>query len=155
MPLVPERWKLDGNRPATVERTESEIAGLRYSISQLWKQHLEGLFGGPQQRHKTGRTYREQCKGERDHGHGAIRALELISHSTRNSSTRIHTAPNFLSNLPRRLRQHVISRRGRLPKKPSTAIRSTRSKVIGIIENWFEHLSHPPSQVRLRRFANR
>jgi len=51
-----ERWRRDGNRPATVERTESEVAGLRHSISQLWKRHLKGLFGGPQQRHRTGRT---------------------------------------------------------------------------------------------------
>ncbi|KAK4163966.1 hypothetical protein QBC43DRAFT_52710 [Cladorrhinum sp. PSN259] len=51
-----ERWRREGNRPATVERTESEVAELRVSISQLWKRHLEGKFSGPQQRHRTGRT---------------------------------------------------------------------------------------------------
>ncbi|KAK0723635.1 hypothetical protein B0T21DRAFT_38983 [Apiosordaria backusii] len=51
-----ERWRREGNRPATVERTEVEVAGLHNSISQLWKRHLKGLVGGPQQRHRTSRA---------------------------------------------------------------------------------------------------
>ena len=68
-----ERWRREGNRPATVEKSEAEVAELHDSISQLWERHLEGLVGGPRPRHSTSRA-----KGERDQCHCAIEALELI-----------------------------------------------------------------------------
>lgn len=49
------RWRRQGNRTATIEMTESEVAGLRREIQDLWKQHLEGEFGGPQKLSKASR----------------------------------------------------------------------------------------------------
>ncbi|KAK3944008.1 hypothetical protein QBC46DRAFT_376070 [Diplogelasinospora grovesii] len=34
-----ERWKRDGNRPATVEKTESDLTKVRHSISRILEQH--------------------------------------------------------------------------------------------------------------------
>lgn len=55
-----KRWREQGNRPATVEKTESEVAALQCAISNLWEQHLEGQFGGVQQRHKIDRNNRQR-----------------------------------------------------------------------------------------------
>src|SRR5689334_9579724 len=38
-----ERWQREGNRPATLEMTKSEVAELQISISLLWERHLEGF----------------------------------------------------------------------------------------------------------------
>ncbi|KAK4148710.1 hypothetical protein C8A00DRAFT_19504, partial [Chaetomidium leptoderma] len=44
-----ERWRRDGNRPATIERTEYDLDGLQRSISDLQNQHRKGEeFGGLQ-----------------------------------------------------------------------------------------------------------
>ena len=37
-----ERWRREGGRPATIERTEMEVTALQSAISDLWKQYLEG-----------------------------------------------------------------------------------------------------------------
>ncbi|KAL2133656.1 hypothetical protein VTI74DRAFT_1971 [Chaetomium olivicolor] len=55
-----ERWRQEGDRPATVERIEREANALRCAISLLRKQHLEGQFGGSQTKHKTDRSNRQR-----------------------------------------------------------------------------------------------
>ncbi|KAK4232776.1 hypothetical protein C8A03DRAFT_20001, partial [Achaetomium macrosporum] len=55
-----ERWRREGNCPVTVEKTEREATALRGAISHLWKQHLEGQFGGSQPRHRTNRNNRQR-----------------------------------------------------------------------------------------------
>jgi len=75
-----ERWKRDGNRPATVEKTESDVVRLQYLVSQLRRQHVEGLFGGTQFRHRNG-TNRQRHRGE-DYNSSARNGLTL--HSNRN-----------------------------------------------------------------------
>jgi len=50
-----ERWRGEGNRPATIERTEYDLDVIRRSISDLRKQHLKGEeFSGSQRRRKAG-----------------------------------------------------------------------------------------------------
>ncbi len=50
-----ERWRGEGNRPATIERTEYDLDIIRRSISDLQKQHLKGEeFGGSRRQRKSG-----------------------------------------------------------------------------------------------------
>ncbi|KAL2257312.1 hypothetical protein VTK26DRAFT_341 [Humicola hyalothermophila] len=60
-----ERWRREGNRPATVEKTEREATTLRGVISQLLKQHLEGQVGGSQPRRRTDRNNRQRTSNRR------------------------------------------------------------------------------------------
>ncbi|KAK4118889.1 hypothetical protein N657DRAFT_325843 [Parathielavia appendiculata] len=60
-----ERWKQEGNRLATVEKTEREATALRDVISQLSKEHLEGQFGGSPPRRRTDRNNHRRTSNRR------------------------------------------------------------------------------------------
>ncbi|KAK4232877.1 hypothetical protein C8A03DRAFT_19932 [Achaetomium macrosporum] len=51
-----ERWRREGDHPATVEKTERELTALQCAISTFRERHGEGQFGGSQQRRKSART---------------------------------------------------------------------------------------------------
>jgi len=49
------RWRREGSRPATIEKTERDVVEVQRSISTLWEQHSKQHVAGSDPRHKVGR----------------------------------------------------------------------------------------------------